>query len=219
MKISVIIPALNDGKLLYSTLEDLYAHHAPDEVIVVDGGSTDQTLKIASEWTTVISSPKGRARQMNAGAKQAAGEIFLFLHSDTRLPERGLSKIREAMEAGIAAGRFTMRFDHSHWLLRLFAHYTRLPCFSYGDQGFFVRRDVFQYLSGFREDIPFEDVDFYKRLSAVTRPVILKDPVVTSAQRFLEGSGKREKWLRFLLAGLYYMGFKISHLKQKPYSI
>ncbi len=158
-------------------------------------------------------------RQANdAGAKQAAGEIFLFLRSDTRLPARGLSKIREAMEVGTAAGRFTMRFDHSHWLLKLFALYTRLSCFSYGDQGFFVRRDVFQHLAGFREDIPFEDVDFYKRLSAVTRPVILKDPVVTSAQRFLEGSGKREKWLRFLLVGLHYMGFKISHLKHKPHS-
>ncbi len=203
--------------MLYATLEDLFSQHRPDEVIVVDGGSTDQTVKIASEWTTVISSPKSRANQMNLGAQKATGDIFLFLHADTKLPARGLLKIKEAIRRGETAGRFTMRFDRSHWLLKLFAFYTRLPCFSYGDQGFFVRRDVFQYLGGFRENVPFEDVDFYKRLSRITRPVILKDSVITSARRFTEVGTLRQKWINLLLVGLYYAGIDIARLKQKLY--
>jgi rSAM/selenodomain-associated transferase 2 len=217
MKISIIIPTWNEGKTLYGTLEDLYVRQNPDEVVVVDGGSTDQTLNIAREWTQVLVSPKGRAKQMNTGAQHAAGDIFLFLHADTRLPERGLLKIKEAMRHGHLAGRFTIRFDDSHWLLRFFSMYTRFQCFSYGDQGFFVRRDIFNFLGGFREDVPFEDIDFYKRLCTVTKPVILKDPVTTSARRFLEVGRMRQKWLNLFLVALYYAGFNVERLKHKLY--
>lgn len=217
MKISVILPTLNEEKSIHSTLEDLFTRHAPEEVIVVDGGSGDKTVSLASEWTKVILSEKGRARQMNEGARRAAGDIFLFLHADTRLPPAGLEKIKEAVRKGAAGGRFRMRFDRRHWLLSLYESYTRFHFFSYGDQGFFVTRELFLVLGGFREEALFEDIDFYRRLRRLARPVILKDAVVTSARRFLQVGKVKQKLINLFLVALYTAGFKMSRAKEELY--
>jgi len=217
MKISIIIPAFNEEKTIHATLENLLTFHKPDEVIVVDGGSTDNTIALAKEWTTVIRSEKGRARQMNEGARHATGDIFLFLHADTTLPDRGLEKIKEVINNGKEAGRFRTQFDEARWPLRFYASYSRFHLFSYGDQGFFLTRKLFFELGGYREEVPFEDIDFYKRLRQKTNPVILQDPVITSARRFCGVGCLKQKWINLFLVGLYYAGFNVFKLKEKLY--
>ena len=217
MKISVIIPAYNEESTIHKTLEDLMVRHQAEEVIVVDGGSTDNAVALAKEWTKVIRSEKGRARQMNRGAGEATGDIFLFLHSDTQLPEEGLALIRKVIANGAEAGRFRMRFDHRDWLLRFYESYTRFHFFSYGDQGFFVTRKMFEDLGGFNETVPFEDIDFYKRLRQLTRPVIINNPVITSARRFCGVGCLRQKFINLFLVGLYYAGFNVLGMKEKLY--
>lgn len=216
-KISVIIPTYNEESEIQTTLRDLYFCHEPHEIIVVDGGSTDQTVLLASQWAKVIFSEKGRARQMNEGAQQATGDTLLFLHADTRLPKNGLELIKEVMSQGASAGRFRIKFDDRRWLLRFYETYTRFHFFSYGDQGFFVTRELFEKLGGFDEGAPFEDIDFYRRLRRVTKPVIIQEPVVTSARRFTRNGCIRQKLINVFLVALYYSGFNILGLKGKFY--
>ena len=218
MKISIVIPTLNEEKAIEETLADLFENHSPDEVIVADGGSTDQTLSLINSRVKIIHSEKGRAKQMNAGAEKATGDVFLFLHADTRLPRNGVSKIKDMVARGVKAGRFRMRFDDRRWLLRLYETYTRFHFFSYGDQGFFVAKELFEKLSGFDEWVPFEDIDFYKRLRQLTRPVIIKNPVVTSARRFCGVGCLKQKFINLFLVALYYLGFNVSNVKEKLYS-
>lgn len=218
MKISVIIPALNEEKAIGATLADLRENHFPDEIIVVDGGSADSTQEIAGSLARVISAPKGRASQLNAGAGAATGDIFLFLHADTRLPAGGLDAVRCLISRGRAeAGRFRLRFDSDDFSLKLFAYYTRFPFFSYGDQAFFVKRELFEKMEGFSERVPFEDIEFYKRLSKLTRPRIIKTPVVTAARRFLKVGKLRQKWINLILVALYYFGVDVMPLKDRVY--
>lgn len=217
MKISVVVPAFNEESIIHKMLEDLITKHQAEEVIVIDGGSTDNTATLAKEWATVLQTEKGRARQMNRGAEAATGDVFLFLHSDTKLPDNGLNLIRDEIQKGAKAGRFRMKFDGQHWLLRFYESYTRFQFFSYGDQGFFVRRDLFEKLEGFREDVPFEDIDFYKRLSRLTKLVIIKKPVITSARRFCGVGCLRQKFINLFLVSLYHVGFDVFSLRKKFY--
>ncbi len=217
MKISVIIPAYNEEALINETLDDLLTHHSPFEAIVADGGSTDRTAEIAEEKARVIRSPKGRAAQMNAGAREAKGDILLFLHSDTLLPTGGLDEIRDTISSGFKAGRFHMKFDDERFWLRFFSSYSGLHIFSYGDQGFFLTRELFDRLGGYREDVPFEDVDFYKRLRKVTKPKILKSATVTSSRRFLKTGCLRQKGINVFLTVLYVAGIDVTRSKRKYY--
>lgn len=218
MKISVIIPAYNEESTITATLDAL-SEHQPDEMIVVDGGSSDATVKLAQNYGNcqVLVSEKGRARQMNAGAAQSKGDILVFLHADTILPADGLNEIRKAIHSGHRAGRFLMQFDHSSPMLKLFELYTRFHFFSYGDQVFFMQRGIFESLNGYDTDAPFEDVEFYRRLLQKTRPVILKTKVTTSARRFIKAGKLRQKWINFFLMFLYYTGFDVLPSKEKLY--
>lgn len=215
MKISVIIPALNEESVIGETLSDLVTYQHPDEVIVVDGESQDQTREIASQFAKVISSEQGRARQLNAGAQIASGDLFLFLHADTKLPEGGLELIRRG---AFKAGRFIMRFNSDVWHFRLLASLSRFHCFSFGDQGFFVCRQVFDSLGGYREDVPFEDMEFYERLRKIEKPVIIKKPIVTSARRFLKKGSFKQHVINILLVSLYYSGFNVFSLRNWLYA-
>jgi len=218
MRISIIIPALNEEKCIEETLENLVSNHNPAEIIVVDAGSTDSTAQKASRFAKVIQSERGRAQQMNQGAREATGDVFLFLHADTFLPENALNLIEETLnQKDCDAGRFFMQFDENKFSLNLFSSYTRFRCFSYGDQALFIRKSLFESLEGFRGDVPFEDVDFFKRLSKVQKFALIKNPVTTSARRFTSQGSWTQKWINLFLVSFYYLGLDISSLKARFY--
>jgi glycosyltransferase involved in cell wall biosynthesis len=216
MKISIIIPTFNDERSIHATLEDIYARHSPYEVIVVDGGSNDRTVYLAKEWTEVFKSQKGRAKQMNEGARCATGDVLLFLRADAKLPSLGLRKIKDAIRIGAEAGRFPMSFGVQDWRLRLYARITQFRFFTYGEQVFFIKRDLFEKLQGFREGIPYEEPDFFKRLKTYTDPVLIQDAVLASGRRYLD-SPDRQNLLHFFWGWIYYLSSNFLRTKRKSY--
>jgi rSAM/selenodomain-associated transferase 2 len=190
--ISIVIPTYNEEKVLPMTLDHLLAQSGDYEVLVVDGGSTDRTRDIAANKPNVrlMTAPKGRASQMNAGATQATGEWLLFLHADTQLPEGALARLN-AMEAdkAIQAGGFWHRFSGHDWRLRLISYLDNFRCrhsrIIYGDQALFVRRTLFERLGGFPNQPILEDVALGQKLVRVTLPVLLQPPVITDSRKFV----------------------------------
>ena len=208
--ISIIIPTLNEASAIRQTAEALrhLAHGA--EVIIADGGSADQTAAIARECgLRVINAPCGRGSQMNAGARMASGDIFLFLHADTRLPADALKLIAAAMaDHDVCGGNFSLLFDGNTWgagALTQIYPLLRLGGMCYGDSGFFVRRSAFETLGGFREIPLFEDCDLYRRLRRSGRFVQLKEKATTSSRRF-EHRFFRTFALWATLQVLYWLG-------------
>jgi len=191
--ISVIIPAFNEEKALPATLRALLPEPGDYEVIVVDGGSTDATRDIVQAELSLrlVTAPKGRASQMNAGARCATGELLLFLHADTILPEGTLRRLNE-LEADdrVQAGGFLHRFSGIDWRLRLVSFLDNFRCrhsrIIYGDQALFVRRALFERLGGFPEQPILEDVAFCEKLVKVVTPVLLAPPVVTDSRKFVK---------------------------------
>ena len=191
--ISVIIPALNESRALPATLARLLAEPGPFETIVVDGGSDDDTVAIASAHAgvRVITAPRGRARQMNAGARSATGDLLLFLHADTLLPAGAMTRLRAlAADPDCIAGGFRHRFSGEDWRLRAISAIDNWRCartrIIYGDQAMFVRRAMFEHLGGFPEqpDPYLEDVRFCEALRRIARPVLLDETVVTDSRKF-----------------------------------
>jgi rSAM/selenodomain-associated transferase 2 len=216
--ISVIIPTYNEEKVLPGTVRALFAQPGQFEVVVVDGGSTDRTCSIverlalrpqSSALSTVrlLSSPKGRASQMNAGAKQATGEWLLFLHADTVLPDGAIQRLNEMEnDHAIQAGGFMHRFSGDDWRLRFISFLDNFRCtrsrIIYGDQALFVRRTLFEQLGGFPNQPMLEDVAFCERLIKETTPLLLFPPVVTDARKFLK-MGVWRSFIRVLLIILH----------------
>lgn len=187
--ISVIIPALNEAAGIENTLRSVSRQTPEHEIIVADGGSLDKTAAIASRYGRVIRTPRGRSRQMNAGAAQARGDILLFLHADTLLPPDGLEKVQGTLsDPELAGGAFRLRFDRNTPLLRFYSWFTHLhtPRLCFGDRGCFVRRSVFEELGGY-PDLPiFEDIELVCKLHERGGFVFLKKSVTSSARRFRE---------------------------------
>jgi uncharacterized protein len=188
-RISVIVPTLNEQEHICATLSHVHLA-AGDELIVVDGGSTDATVALARQFTSlVLCSPAGRARQMNGAARLARGDILLFLHADTLLPRHGLDAVRTTMQRShIVGGAFRLAFTPSTPALRVIAWgtnlRTRLARLPYGDQALFVRRDLFETLGGYA-DVPFlEDVKLVQALRRRGQLAFLPQTVYTSARRW-----------------------------------
>jgi rSAM/selenodomain-associated transferase 2 len=205
--ISVIIPTLNEEKHINGCIESILAEGTDCEIIVVDGGSADRTVELANgyEGVRVVRAGRGRGLQMNRGALSANGSVFLFLHADTRL-EGGWSRDVDAAlsDNAVAAGAFTLRIkgDERHFRLIELSVKVRCAVFGlpYGDQGIFVRREVFEKLGGYR-DIPLmEDVDLARRMKGTGRIVLLPGKAVTSARKW-----SREGWLRVSLMNQFLM--------------
>ncbi len=206
MRLSLILPALDEAESIPATLACLQPLRAlGHEVILVDGGSTDGTPTLAAPRVDrVITSPRGRARQMNAGAAQAQGEALVFVHADTHLPEGAGSLISDALQHRLW-GRFDVRIAGRPWVLKVIAALmngrSRLTGITTGDQAIFVRRDTFAALGGF-PDLPLmEDIALSRRLKRLGPPACLRQRVTTSGRRW-ESQGPWRTillmwWLRF----------------------
>ncbi len=212
MTISVIIPVLNESACLARTLAALQALPGDLEILVVDGGSADDTVAIARRMgVTVASAPKGRASQMNHGASLARGDVLLFLHADTLLPAGAHALITEALaRPEIAGGCFRLSFDHRHWFLDFCCFMSRysFPLFHFGDSTFFLRATVFARLQGFRPQPLMEDLDLWLRLWRMEKVKVLRGQVVTSARRFRDEGVMRRQLQNFALTLLYIAGVK-----------
>ncbi|MGH7810303.1 MAG: TIGR04283 family arsenosugar biosynthesis glycosyltransferase [Candidatus Binatia bacterium] len=210
MKISVIVPVLDEEKQLATTLEALLAL-APHEIVVVDGGSSDGSREIAGRLgVNVISAEHGRARQMNRGAARATGDVLLFLHADTRLPPSALYDIGSALaDRRYVGGRFDVELEGKHWMLpvvaRMISQRSRLTKVGTGDQALFVRRGVFEQMGGFPEIPLMEDIAFCRRLKLMGRVACLRSRVVTSGRRW-EIDGVWRTILRMWTLKLLYLG-------------
>lgn len=191
MNISVIIPSLNEENTIGRALSCLGLEEH-DEVIVVDGGSSDRTVSVASEFTkNVYTTKRGRGRQLGYGAVKAHGDILLFLHADCSLPDGALTMIRKALnDETVAFGAFDLAIDHSSFCFRVIEAganlRSRMTRIAYGDQGMFVRKDVYTGIGGF-SDIPLmEDIDISKRLKNEGKARFIQPPIKTSPRRWLK---------------------------------
>ncbi|MDP2761900.1 MAG: TIGR04283 family arsenosugar biosynthesis glycosyltransferase [Sideroxyarcus sp.] len=213
MKLSIIIPMLNEA----AQLPDLFAHLLPlcragCEVIFVDGGSSDGSPKLATAaGFTVVQAARGRARQMNAGAARAGGEVLLFLHADTRLPSAAPHLIAQALAgADHCWGRFDVYISGRPFMLRVIAQMMNwrsgLSGIATGDQAIFVRRSVFEQLRGFPEQPLMEDVELSKRLKVFSRPACIKQCVFTSGRRWETRGIWRSIFLMWRLRWAYWRG-------------
>lgn len=224
--VSIVMPAYNEEQALPHSLNALFRQEGIYEVVLVDGGSSDRTRAIAESFgfTTeaddrhgcpsvprsprlILTASKGRASQMNAGAKVAQGEWLLFLHADTVLPTGAIRRLN-AMHAdqAIQAGGFRHQFSGTDWRLRLISFLDNLRCrcsrIIYGDQALFVRRTLFEHIGGFPNQPILEDVAICERLLKLTRPVLLSPPVVTDARKFVK-MGVWHSFVRVLLIILH----------------
>lgn len=212
-KISVIIPVLNEAENLKQLLPYLAANSTNfvNEIIIVDGGSTDNTVTIAKSYkhVTVLSSKKGRANQMNAGANAAKSNILYFLHADTFPPEGFDARIVNYVNKGFTAGCFRLKFNSKHWVLRLSQWFTRfnLRICRGGDQSLFVTQGIFKSLNGFNPAyVVYEDCEFINRLYKASTFKVIPDYVTTSARKYSKNGTVKLQFHFAVIHLLYWLG-------------
>lgn len=217
VQVSVIIPTLDEADRIAPLIGGLRADGF-EEIVVADGGSADQTAERASEaGAIVISAPRGRGKQLVAGAGAATRDCLFFLHADSRPPIGARRIVAETLSApGVIAGSFCLAFDRRHPLLSFYARCSRLnhSLFTYGDQGLFMTRRVYERSGGYSDAPLFEDVEFQHRLRRAGKFVKRPEPVVTSARRFLRDGVARRELASIALLGLYHLGVSPERLER-----
>jgi rSAM/selenodomain-associated transferase 2 len=219
--LSVIVPTLNEAKGIVSHLSALQSlRRVGCEVIVVDGGSSDDTAGLATRLSDrVIVARRGRASQMNAGARHARGDVLLFLHADTRLPvSADLSIAKELGDEGWVWGRFDVDIEGTHPLLGVVAWFmnrrSRLTGIATGDQAMFVRRQAFTKVRGFPEIPLMEDIALSRSLKCLGRPLCISERVTTSGRRWEQRGVLRSIVLMWWLRAQYWLGADPGRLAQ-----
>ena len=234
LNISIIIPLLNEADNIPQLIAHINSLYPPPlQVIVVDGGSTDDSVGIARrllndlssvaqtaiDWQ-LIESVAGRARQMNTGARQATGDALLFLHADTLLPMDAIDNIQQAMTQ-YDWGRFDVRLDSRDLLLKIVAMMinkrSRLVSIATGDQAIFIKRSLFERMNGYADQPLMEDIELCKRLKIIALPVCLKSKVTTSARRWQQHGTWRTIFLMWHLRFDYWRGISPEVLRQRYY--
>ncbi|MFM9917124.1 MAG: TIGR04283 family arsenosugar biosynthesis glycosyltransferase [Rhizobacter sp.] len=210
--LSIVIPTWNEAADVADTLDGLSAlRTAGAEVLVVDGGSDDDTVARCNGGADrVLQAPRGRARQLNAGAAAARGEVLLFVHADTRLPDNAMASIGVALEAGAEWGRFDVEIAGRSVMLPVIAALMNLRSrwsgIATGDQAIFVRRTLFESIGGFPDQPLMEDIELSTRLRRRCRPACLRARVVTSGRRWDRHGVWRTILLMWSLRWRYWMG-------------
>ncbi len=225
--VAVIIPVLNEATLLNARLSELLGQHGFDEIIVVDGGSTDKSVEVvckllppdaSSAWPVLrlAQSARGRARQMNAGAQMAEADVLLFLHADTMLPPNAADQVRESIRDGSLWGYFDVRLSGRNFLFRVIERLmnwrSAASGIATGDQALFVRGDVFRVFGGFAPVPLMEDIDLSRRLKWAGKPARRRETVETSSRRWEEWGILRTILLMWALRFLYWIGVSPSRL-------
>ena len=212
MKVSIIVPTLNEELVLKKTLTQIQ-ELSPHELIVSDGGSTDNTTLIAQKFShRVVTGSTGRAMQMNAGADQATGDLLLFLHADNRLEPESYQKMLECMKIPKwIGGAFTLCIESDKWSINLINQLANIRSryfgLVYGDQGVFVRAEVFKNMNGFSPIPIFEDLDFYRRLKKKGPVNLLKEKAHTSSRRWVKEGIAFTTARNILIVFLFGLGF------------
>lgn len=236
--ISIIIPILNEADNLAQLLTSItQLKPAPQQVILVDGGSKDSSIDIANElierlkadkrstinWQ-VIEADAGRASQMNAGAALATSDILLFLHADTQLPINAIGEIVQAMsqaDENYEWGRFDVHLNSRNpmlWVVSVMMNgRSRLTSIATGDQAIFIKESLFKQISGYPNQPLMEDIELCKRLKNVAQPACLTSKVITSARRWQQYGTWRTILLMWYLRFDYWRGVSPEQLKQRYY--
>ena len=220
VRISVVVPVLNEAQGIVACLEALAPLRARGhEVIVVDGGSDDRTPELARALADrVLTVPRGRARQMNAGARGAAGDALVFVHADVRLPQGADRMVLKALAAR-PWGRFDVRLDSPRALLALVGAMmnlrSRLSGIATGDQAIFVRREAFERQGGYAEIPLMEDVELSARLRRLGRPACLRARALVSARRWQARGALRTIVLMWRLRLAYFLGADPARLAER----
>ena len=214
------MPVLNEATQVEAGLQALYRYDMLNEVIIVDGGSDDTTGDVVRRFIGQKSqaksifrfmvAPRSRALQMNAGAWKAKGDVLLFLHADTRLPDSAIDSVRGAIRHGASWGRFDMCLDDDAVIFRVIEGCmnmrSALTGIATGDQAIFVRRDVFRMLGGYASMALMEDVEFCKRLKWAGPPALIRKQVRASTRRWRQHGIIRTVMLMWFLRLLYWLG-------------
>lgn len=214
--ISVIIPILNEAKILDKSLSKLQPELKEHELIIVDGGSADGSIEIAERYGKVVASEIGRAKQLNAGAAVAAGDILVFLHADVWLESGALFSVSETISSGFVGGGFLQKIDGSSILYRLLeitadmrGKYQKI---FYGDSGIFISKKDFQSIGGF-PDVPImEEVEFSKKMRKLGKTRMVKPRIHISARRWETKGIIRTTVTNWFITLLYNCGYSLDRL-------
>lgn len=210
MKASIIVPILNESQSIGAAIDMIRNIKNIYEVIFVDGGSTDGTLDIIPKEIKIVHSPRGRGMQLNKGAAAARGDVLLFLHCDSWLNKDAITSITEVLEQGFAGGCFSLEFDKKGTLLGLIAFLSnlrvKLLSVMFGDQGIFIKRDVFEKLGGFPEIPIMEDLAFSLKLKQLYKITQVEGKITTSARRFEKNGVWRTIMFMHKMKLLYFLG-------------
>ena len=218
--LSIVVPVLNEAALIGPFLRHLKTLQPAVEIIVVDGASTDGTSELAQSLTDrVLSAPRGRAAQMNAGIESATGDVVWFLHADLHVPASAIEEIQAALQDDrVAGGCFRLRYPRREWIYRISDSLGNVGVdlfgFALGDHGIFCRRSAFVRVGGYPIVPILEDAELYRRLRAAGRMKQLRQEIVSDPRTFERGGRYRTTAVYFLILLLYVVGVPIARLNK-----
>lgn len=216
--ISIIIPTLNEEKYCEPLLQQLRSIQISHEIIVVDGGSEDQTKEIASQYADyIIETSKGRGLQLAEGFQISKGSYLLFLHADVQFQMPTFLFLEDLIRHKVALASFRINFDMNHWFLKLNAFFTRFSasCFYFGDQGLWISRELYLTSGGFdsRLDI-LEDQEFYNRAKRKSTAMKLRNYLIVSDRKYRKRGVFKLQFFYYRIWLMYFLGMGSQRIQE-----